>query len=112
MDYISAEHLTFASSRLCTLLALRFTALIVHGFLPDSMMTVQLVPVVNDKVGKVGSSEKYRPIALANILSKVVEQILLERINELIISTDNQFGFKQRHGTDMCIYVLQELLSN
>ena len=76
------------------------------------MMTVQLVPVVKDKAGKVGSSENYRPIALANILSKVVEQILLVRINELIISTDNQFGFKLRHGTDVCIYVLKELLSS
>ena len=101
MDYISAEHLKCASSRVCTLLALCFNALIIHGFLPDSMMTVQLVPLVKDKAGKVGSSENYRPIALANILSKVVEQILLERINELIISTDNQFGFKPRHGTDM-----------
>ena len=76
------------------------------------MMTVQLVPLVKDKAGKVGSSENYRPIALANILSKVVEQILLERINKLIISTDNQFGFKPRHGTDMRVYVLKELLSN
>ena len=54
MDYISAEHLKFASSRLCTLLALCFNALIVHGFLPDSMMTVQLVPLVKDKAGTVG----------------------------------------------------------
>ena len=75
------------------------------------MMTVQLVPVVKDKAGKVGSSENYRPIALANILSKVVEQILLERIYKLIISTDSQFGFKPRHGTDMCIYVQKELLN-
>ena len=112
MDSISAEHLKFASARLCTLLALCFTAFVVHGFLPDSMMTVVLVPVIKDKAGKVGSSDNYRPIALANILSKVVEQIILERINEQIISTDNKFGFKLRHGTDMCIYVLKELLSN
>lgn len=109
MDSISAEHLKFASTRLCPLLALCFTALMVHGFLPDSMTTVLLGPVIKDKAGKVGSSDNYRPIALANILFKVVEQILFERI---IISTNNQFGFKPRHGTDMCIYVLKELLSN
>lgn len=112
MDHISAEHLKYASFRLYILLALCFTALMSHGFLPESMMTVQLVPVIKDKAGKVGSSNNYRPIALANILSKVVEQIILQRINNLISSTDHQFGFKAKHGTDMCIYMLKELLNN
>ncbi len=76
------------------------------------MMTVLLVPVVKDKAGKVSSSDNYRPIALASVLSKVVEHILLERVNTLICSSENQFGFKPKHGTDMRIYVLKELLSD
>lgn len=107
MDSLSAEHLKFASSRLTPLLTLCFTAFMVHGYLPDSMMTVLLVPVVKDKAGKVCSSDNYRPIALASVLCKVVEQILLESVNTLIISAENQFGFKPKHSTDMCMYVLK-----
>lgn len=55
-----------------------------------------------------GSSDNYRPIALANILSKVVEEILLSRFHIPISSTEKQFGFKINHGTDMCIFVLKE----
>lgn len=110
MDHISAEHLKFASMRLAPLLALCFTSFVMHGFMPDSLMTVLVVPVIKDKVGKVGSSDNYRPIALANTLSKVVEEILLSRFYNLISSTENQFGFKINHGTDMCIFALKELL--
>jgi len=43
-----------------------------HGMLPESMLSVTLVPVVKDKAGKVGSLDNYRPIALASVLSKAV----------------------------------------
>uniref|UniRef100_A0A3Q3JVI4 Reverse transcriptase domain-containing protein n=1 Tax=Monopterus albus TaxID=43700 RepID=A0A3Q3JVI4_MONAL len=107
LDHISVEHLKYASLRLAPLLAICFTSCFIHGFLPDSLMTVLLVPVVKDKAGKVGSSDNYRPIALANTLSKVVEAILLSRFCNLIGSTENQFGFKSNHGTDMCIFALK-----
>ena len=68
------------------------------------------MPVIKDKVGKLNSSENYRPIALASILSKVLEKILLNRLEQYILTTDNQFGFKRKHGTDMCIFALKEIL--
>ena len=107
-DKITAEHLKLASPRLAAKLAICFTGLMTHGILPDSMLTVTLVPVIKDKAGKVGSMDNYRPIALASILSKVLERVLLDRLCEYIYTTDNQFGFKAKHSTDLCIYALKE----
>ena len=103
VDHISAEHLKYASMKIAPLLSICFTAFMSHGLLPDSMLSVLLVPVIKDKAGKVGSLrvDNYRPIALASILSKVLERILLDRLNDFIKSTDNQFGFKAKHGTDL-----------
>ena len=81
------------------------------GILPESMLSVLLVPVVKNKTGKLTSIDNYRPIALATIVSKVLEGILMERLNEYIATTDNQFGFKKKHGTDLCIYTLKEIVS-
>ena len=111
MDCISAEHLKHATQMLSILLALNFTGLMIHGILPDSMLSVLLVPVIKDRTGKVGCMNNYRPIALASILSKVMERILLDRVNIYISSLDNQFGFKPKHGTDMCIYALKEIVN-
>ncbi len=53
--------------------------------LPQSMLTVLLVAVIKDKTGKISSIENYRPIALANIISKVFEHILMDRLKEYLL---------------------------
>ncbi len=75
------------------MLAICFTGFLVHGILPDS---------VKDKAGKINSLDNYQPIALSSILSKVLERFVL--------TSDIQFGFKPKHGTDMCIFALKEIL--
>ena len=81
-----------------------------HGLLPDSLLSITLVPVIKDTAGKVRSVDDYRPIALASVLSKVLERILLHRLCVYLYSCDNQFGFKALHGTDLCIYALTEMV--
>ncbi len=71
-----------------------FSGLMKHGIRPGSMLSVLLVPVVKNKTGKLTSLDNYRPIALASILSKVLEGILMDRLAEYIVSTDNQFGLR------------------
>ena len=92
LDQITAEHLKYAAAY-SVFIALCFTGLLMHGELPVSMLSVVLVPVVKDKTGKISSLENYRPNALASVLSKVLKQIILDRLQQYIISTDNQFGF-------------------
>ena len=110
LDGIYAEHLKYASKRLIYLLSLCFTGLLVHGILPDSLMSVILVPIVKNKCGNINSKDNYRPIALASIVSKLMEKIILNRIEHFLITNANQFGFKKGHGTDQCIYVLKEII--
>ena len=110
LDGIYAEHLLHCSQRFVTMLAMCFTGLFVHGFLPDTMLEIVLVPVIKDKTGRIDQVDNYRPIALASVISKVVEIILLSRISGLLETCHNQFGFKQSLGTDTCIYVLKEIV--
>ena len=79
LDLISAD-LKNASLRLAPLLALSLTGFMIHGILPNSMLSILLVPVLKDKAGRVSCMDNYRPIALAIILSKVVERIMLDRV--------------------------------
>ena len=56
-------------------------------------------------------SENYRPIiSIGTSASKIFETIVHERIKEYLKTTDNQFGFKQRHSTDLCIYTMKEII--
>ena len=109
-DGIVAEHLLYSSERWCTMLAMCLSGLFVYGFLPGSMLAVVLVPIIKDKTGRVDRIDNYRPIALASVVSKVVERILLDRISHFLETCPNQFVFKRHIGTDTCIYVLKEMV--
>ena len=110
MDGIYAEHLKYCSNRLLPLLSCCIQGLFVHGVLPSNMLSVVLVPIIKDKNGKINAKDNYRPIALASIMSKVVELLLLDRLSDALTTNCNQFGFKPKLGTDMCIYSLKEIV--
>ena len=108
LDGVYAEHLKYCSNGYKILLAKCFSSFLSHGYLPESIMSVVLVPIIKDKSGKINSKDNYRPIAIASTLSKLLERILLERLSNYLLTSSHQFGFKPKHSTDACIYVLKE----
>ena len=54
------------------------------------MLSVMLVPVIKDKAGKISSKDNYRPIALASVISKLVEVIMLDRIEMYVPLCDQR----------------------
>lgn len=109
-DSLSVEHMQYSSKVLNLLLSQCISSLFVHSFLPKNLMSVVLVPIIKDKGASINCKNNYRPIALANVVSKVIEKIILNRIEENLYTHANQFGFKKNHGTDQCIYLLKEVI--
>ena len=103
VDGIYAEHLKYASNHYWTAFARCMTSFLVHGYLPESLMSVILVPIIKDKSGKINSKDNYRPIAIASTMSKLLEILLLDRLSNYLLTSSNQFGFKAKHSTDACI---------
>ena len=89
LDLIYAEHIKYASDILLPLLSLCFTSMFIHGFLPGTLLSVVLVPIVKDKTGIISSKDNYRPIALASVLSKLIERIILDRIDKCLLTSPN-----------------------
>ena len=110
LDNISAEHLKFSSRSITIMLSMCFTSFLVHGFLPSDMISVVLIPLIKDKSARINCMSNYRPIAIASVLSKVVESIILDRIQDYICTNSNQFGFKPGLGTEMPVYMLKEII--
>ena len=111
LDGMYSEHIKYASDKLIPLLSMCFTGFFVHGILPKSIMSVSLIPVIKNKCGNISAIDNYRPIALASTFSKILESIILNRIEIYLVTNHNQFGFKKKHGTDQCIYILKEALN-
>ena len=62
-----------------------------------------MLPLVKDSAGNIADAKNYRPISLTTVVSKLIELIILNRYESILISCDNQFGFKKNLSTDMCI---------
>ena len=84
--------------------------MLTHGFLPSSFMDTTIIPLVKNRCADLSDINNYRPVAIANVLSKVFENILLNRCEEYLFTTDNQFGFKSGCSTDLCIYSLRQYI--
>ena len=74
------------------------------------MRTAVLVPILKDKSGDLCCKNNFRPIGLSSMLTKVLENIIIGRIEPYLITSCNQFGFKSKHSTDMCVMLLIEIL--
>ena len=52
-------------------------------------------------------TSNYRPVAVATVVSKLLENIILSNISPFLGTTDDQFGFKAGHSTDQCTFLLK-----
>ena len=102
-DGLVTEHYKFCGQRINHMLALLFTSIFTHGFIPSEMTDSVLVPII-------------KKIKLVTLLTRItIVQLVfllyvLDRFEKYVVITDNQFGFKRCHSTETCIFLLKEIL--
>ena len=69
-NHISNEHFKYANEKLHVLMSLLCSSLLMHGFLPDTMMVTIIASIIKIKSGDL-SDNNYKPIALATVASKL-----------------------------------------
>ena len=110
VDGLPAEHFIYAGNYVKVYLSILFTSFISHGYLPDAFMKSAIIPLIKNKTGDTNDKNNYRPIALVTGMSKMFELCLSEKLNDYLTTSDNQFGFKAKHSTDMCIYAVKSVV--
>ena len=88
-----------------------FNGLLIHQCVPTSITESVLCPLLKSSLKDPGCSANYRPIAISTTASKIFENIILNRLENVVQSSDYQFGFKKGHGTDICIFALKEIIN-
>ena len=111
-DGLVGEHFKHASSVLNNLLASLISSMLIHGFMPEKLIESVLVPIIKNKCKSLSSRDNYRPIALSNTLTKIIERLILLKIDVYLWTLPNQFGFQKGQGTEECIFVLKELINS
>ena len=103
MDGLSVESLKYANYILSVLLSICFTCMFKHCYLPIGMLNSVIVPLVKNKNGDLSDRNNYRPIALSSTVSKIFENVIINRLEEYLWTSDNQFRYKSGHSYDLCV---------
>ena len=74
------------------------------------MLKSVTIPIIKNKNKRISEKNNYRPICLGYVFTKVVEKVLYSRMDGYLQPTLNHFGFKRKQGTEMCVFVLKELI--
>ena len=76
--------------------------------MPGAFIKRQLFPLIlENKNCDSSAKNNYRPIAIVTAMSKLFELCLSRITDAYIFTSDNQFGFKRKHSTDLCIEIIQ-----
>jgi len=111
LDDLSSEHFLYAHEKIFLLLSFVFNAMLIHGYVPYRLMDTVIIPLVKDKKGDITDKDNYRPIAITCISSKILELCMLQKYGNVLTTECNQFGFKEKHSTDLCVFVLKEVVN-
>ena len=65
---------------------------------------------LKNKNGDTSAKNNYRPIAIVTAMSKIFELCLSRIMDAYLFTSDNQFGFKRKHPTDLCIYTVKSII--
>ena len=107
---VCTEHLKYSSSVISESLAAFFTSVVRHGYMPYCIRNSVLTPIPKGSKNT-SSSQNYRAIALASILSKILEHLLLDHYRSFLRTSHLQFGFKSGFSTSMCTGALKSIVS-
>ena len=97
IDGLAAEHYVYSHKCLSVHLALLFTCILTHGYMPNAFMKTSIIPILKKKNDNTSAKNNYRPIAIVTAMSKIFELCLSRIMDAYLFTSDNQFGFKRKH---------------
>ena len=75
-------------------------------------MLSSIVPLVENKADDIRSKDNYRPVAINSVISKLFEIVIHNRYSHFLLTRDNQFSFKAKSSTDMCIFTFKQVIEH
>ena len=82
------------------------------GIFPDKLKIAKVVPIF--KSCDCALTNKYRPISLLPVLSKVIEKIIYTQLSLYFESntlfSDSQYGFRPNHSTEQATLELTDII--
>ena len=81
-----------------------------HGVSPTGMLVGTMIPIPKSRWNQ-SDSTNYRAITISSLLGKVLDNMILEREADNLLTNELQFSFKAGSSTTMCSSMIRETIS-
>ncbi|KAI3385219.1 hypothetical protein SNEBB_001120, partial [Seison nebaliae] len=110
IHHISSNHLIAAPKELLNCLAHLFTAMLKHGCSDYLFNSAFIKPIPKNKQKSLSDSSNYRAISLNPILSKLLDYVIIDKIDNNMQTSHLQFAYKSDYSTTMCTFMVAETI--
>ena len=93
-------------------LALLLSCMLHHSCAPAGVLNSTLRPIPKNRKKSLNDSGNFRSIAVSSILLKILDKIVLKKHDQVLSTSDLQFGFKSHHSTTQCTFLLNQVVDH
>ena len=79
-----------------------------HGYAPDTFLQANMIPIPKGARANVTDSNMYRSIAISSIMSKILDNVIIEQQQFALSTSAYQFGFKSKASIVLCSTMVVE----
>ena len=84
--------------------------MIYYGFALQTFICAEIIPIPKGYEATLTCSDKYRSIAMSNVIRIILDHVIIDRQSECLKTCDYQFGFKPNSSTVLCSTIVIETI--
>ena len=100
-----------ATDLACNILGILTTAMLKHGTASELLNKAIVKPIPKSKIKSLSDSKNYRAISKNCIMSKIIDNVLLNLMGDKISTSTYQFAYKAGFSTSLCSFLVAETIS-
>ena len=112
LNNIQADHLNNASNVLNVLLSILCTIMMKHAYIVNTILETAIIPVIKNKSLNANDKHNYRLIAIRTTKSKVLERLMLHKIDSFCIKVWFQPLVDDRDFSDRLLFSVSKFSNN
>ena len=108
---LNSFHILQGTETLFAMIAHLSTSMLCHGYASPNICLSTIIPIVKNKKSSLNDSSNYRGIALSSIIAKIIDILIIQSHDKNLVTSDLQFGFKQKSSTAQCTFAVNEIVN-
>ena len=105
LNSIQPEHTKYDGGMLDLYLSIASTLIRRQSFVAQQFLSSFIVPIIKDRCGDITDVNNYRGVTICLLISKVIDLVLLDRMERWLVTKKQQFGFKHKQSRANCSFV-------